>query len=285
MLRRKISFILEFVGIRSFVHHYIKRQVSYRFRSQFNYALYEYDNGKKLGARLQELEFKLSSYQLDVGCGLGGVPVAFAETMRSALIVGLDLNKDYLNVAKRLAKEKLVENVNFVRGDAHSLCFRDQSFDAAVSTHTLEHVKDPFRCLEEIERVLKDQGMIYMSFHPFWGPTGGHLYVYLPFPWIHYLPKQLIKLLLVKAPRLGTLDPNAEYDQFLELNKCTTKDIISYIDKLGFDVKEQNLNYLLPRLALEFLCLQYSCILRKKALQKLKVMQNIEGVNSEWYEN
>lgn len=42
------------------------------------------------------------------------------------------------------------------------LPFRDASFDAVFSLAVLEHVKNPFRCAEEIMRVLKPGGRLYV---------------------------------------------------------------------------------------------------------------------------
>ncbi len=45
--------------------------------------------------------------------------------------------------------------------DGHDLPFRDGSIDAVVAQAVLEHVADPWRCVEEIHRVLKPNGIVY----------------------------------------------------------------------------------------------------------------------------
>ena len=45
--------------------------------------------------------------------------------------------------------------------DAHDLPFADRSFDGVVIQAVLEHVVDPYRCVEEVYRVLKDDGLVY----------------------------------------------------------------------------------------------------------------------------
>jgi SAM-dependent methyltransferase len=45
--------------------------------------------------------------------------------------------------------------------DAHDLPFSDESFDVVVIQAVLEHVIDPFKCVEEIHRVLKLGGIVY----------------------------------------------------------------------------------------------------------------------------
>ncbi|MGZ8215942.1 class I SAM-dependent methyltransferase [Methylomagnum sp.] len=50
--------------------------------------------------------------------------------------------------------------------DAHDLPFVDDSFDAVIVNAVLEHVADPYRCVEEIHRVLR-QGAHVFSVTPF----------------------------------------------------------------------------------------------------------------------
>lgn len=45
--------------------------------------------------------------------------------------------------------------------DAHDIPFEDSSFDGIIIQAVLEHVCDPFRCVEEIHRVMKPNGLIY----------------------------------------------------------------------------------------------------------------------------
>lgn len=54
--------------------------------------------------------------------------------------------------------------------DAHDLPFEAASFDACVACAVLEHVLDPYRCVEEIRRVLKPGGYVYAE-TPFMQPV------------------------------------------------------------------------------------------------------------------
>lgn len=59
--------------------------------------------------------------------------------------------------------------------DAHSLPFRNGYFDGVVAVAVLEHVADPYRCVDEIRRVLSDGGLVY-AVTPFLQPVhmGAH---------------------------------------------------------------------------------------------------------------
>jgi SAM-dependent methyltransferase/uncharacterized protein YbaR (Trm112 family) len=45
--------------------------------------------------------------------------------------------------------------------DAHDIPFCDGSFDGVIVQAVLEHVADPYRCVSEIYRVLKPNGLVY----------------------------------------------------------------------------------------------------------------------------
>jgi SAM-dependent methyltransferase/uncharacterized protein YbaR (Trm112 family) len=45
--------------------------------------------------------------------------------------------------------------------DAHNIPFKEDSFDALIVQAVLEHVVDPVRCVDEIHRVLKKDGLVY----------------------------------------------------------------------------------------------------------------------------
>jgi ubiquinone/menaquinone biosynthesis C-methylase UbiE len=45
--------------------------------------------------------------------------------------------------------------------DSHDIPFADGTFDGIIVQAVLEHVLDPYRCVEEFHRVLKPNGVIY----------------------------------------------------------------------------------------------------------------------------
>ena len=61
------------------------------------------------------------------------------------------------------------ENVQCI-ADAHDLPFPDFSFDACIVVAVLEHVADPYRCVDEIRRILCPGGYVY-SDTPFMQPV------------------------------------------------------------------------------------------------------------------
>lgn len=45
--------------------------------------------------------------------------------------------------------------------DAHDIPFEPESFDVVIAQAVLEHVADPYRCVEEFHRILKPMGIVY----------------------------------------------------------------------------------------------------------------------------
>lgn len=64
--------------------------------------------------------------------------------------------------------------------DAHDIPFADGSFDGVVAQAVLEHVISPYRCVEEIYRVLGTQGLVYAE-TPFMQQVHGGRYDFTRF--------------------------------------------------------------------------------------------------------
>jgi SAM-dependent methyltransferase len=114
---------------------------------------------------------------------------AFARSLSEAPIPGHDFDPMEVILAEKPDAEVLVigsgererrghityTDVAFARNvhcicDAHDLPFPDGKFDAVLAEAVLEHVCDPQRCVAEITRVLKPQGMVW-AVTPFLQPV------------------------------------------------------------------------------------------------------------------
>ena len=67
----------------------IKAHADLRFRSEYDYALFEYYRSAKVFAFLDQTGVRLEGRVLDMGCGGGGMPLSFAE--EAASVVAIDL--------------------------------------------------------------------------------------------------------------------------------------------------------------------------------------------------
>jgi ubiquinone/menaquinone biosynthesis C-methylase UbiE len=87
---------------------------------------------------------------LEVGCGEG----ALAATMsRTATVTACDI------VVRREVRDRC-PTVSFQEANVERLPFRDDEFDTVVSTHTLEHVRDVRRAIDELRRVARQRVIV-----------------------------------------------------------------------------------------------------------------------------
>ena len=98
---------------------------------------------------------------LEVGCGRGGGAAYIARYLKPKQMTGLDRTPSAIEFARRhFASEK---NLRFVEGDAHSLPFEDNSFDAVVNIESAQHYADIDRFLREVHRVLRPGGHLLIA--------------------------------------------------------------------------------------------------------------------------
>src|SRR5688500_8906951 len=108
----------------------IRRHASVRFRSEYDYAVFEYWRSAKVLAYLEKAGITRFDRVLDSGCGGGGMCVSFAEEAR--FVVGIEPSDRFRDVGTRLASEKGVANVTFAYGDGTALPFADGAFDLVL---------------------------------------------------------------------------------------------------------------------------------------------------------
>ncbi len=91
---------------------------------------------------------------LDVGTGTGFIALLLAELGHE--VVGIDLSKGMLEVAKEKARKAGIE-VEFKLGDAENLPFSDDSFDAVICRHLLWTLPNPQKAVEDWCRVARQK--------------------------------------------------------------------------------------------------------------------------------
>ena len=159
----------------------IRRYASVRFRSEYDYAVFEYWRSAKVLANLEKAGITRFDRVLDDGCGGGGMCVSFAEEAR--WVVGIEPGERFRDVGTRLAAEKGVTNVTFTNADGTALPFRTGAFDLVLSHSVIEHVANPREYLKEARRVLAPGGAMLLNTAPYLSSSGSHLPTYrLPFP-------------------------------------------------------------------------------------------------------
>jgi SAM-dependent methyltransferase len=110
---------------------------------------------------------------LDVGGGPGYFADAFEQAGARYVALDSDLGELSAAGAPRGAS---------VLGSGLQLPFRTGSVDICYSSNVLEHVPRPWAMADEMVRVTKPGGLVFISYTTWYGPWGGHETA----PW-HYL--------------------------------------------------------------------------------------------------
>lgn len=120
------------------------RKILSRYLPKIKTHISNHKNFQKLSNLLSKNGKKF--YVLIIGSGFGGKGLEILRLNQLSNIISSDVSLS--------AQTDLI-------CDAHDLPFKDKTFDAVICQAVLEHVADPFMCVEEIHRVLKSNGYVF----------------------------------------------------------------------------------------------------------------------------
>ena len=101
----------------------------------------------------RELMLSFSDVVLDIGCDKGDL-VSFLRPFCKK-IIGIDINKEVIERSK---------NKDLMVMDARKTNFPDNYFTKIVSSMTIEHIPDLKKTFEEIDRIIKPQGLVVLHY-------------------------------------------------------------------------------------------------------------------------
>ena len=143
-----------------------------------------------------------------------------------------DINKPKL-LLKKYPKLK------FVRFDfTKKFPFKNNQFDFIFCLSTIEHIRNPLFFLKECERILKSRGVLFLTFPPFYSPTGGHSVK--PF---HYLGEKLAIKLANKIKGKNIKSYEKMFGDW-GLYRLKIKDLKNLVRKTNFKIKDVWVRYL-----------------------------------------
>lgn len=96
---------------------------------------------------------------LDVGCG-AGYAMRKATDELNCKSVGIDPQPGGHGVGRY---SELDKSLNIIQGISEKIPFGDSEFDVVYSSHVLEHVNDEQKSLQEMGRVMKNDGVLIIG--------------------------------------------------------------------------------------------------------------------------
>ena len=114
-------------------------------------------------AVLDALNLKPGDRVLEVGVGTG---LSLQLYPRDVRITGIDVSREMLDKAReRVARRNLGHVEGLLEMDAERMEFPDASFDKVVAMYVVSVVERPAKLLEELHRVCKPDGEIFIVNH------------------------------------------------------------------------------------------------------------------------
>lgn len=151
----------------------------------------------------QDAEFTEHSGEkvLEVGVGLGTDLIEYAKG--GAKVYGIDLGEEQVNLTRMNFELRQLSYCELSAQDAMNIQYPDKFFDVVYSFGVLHHAPDTEKCIQEIHRILKDDGHAIVMLY-----ARG---------WKHYIKRCLIQgLIMGKYFQLGSWQ--AVYNDASEVN-------------------------------------------------------------------
>lgn len=130
----------------------------------------EADMGFKRRVRylFRALDIQPTDAVLDAGCGRGFF-MKYVTELAPCKLFGVDLDFEHLEIA---LDQNRARGASVARSYIDPLPFPNNAFDKVIFSEVLEHLPDDWGGLQEIKRVLKPGGMVYLTVpnhnYPFW---------------------------------------------------------------------------------------------------------------------
>lgn len=125
-----------------------------------NYALTAIERGLVLRKIVSKFICVDNAKILDVGCGEGGISIAFGRGGKTE-VYSIDIELSRIYKSKVRAREEKT-SINFLLADALNLPFRKGAFNIVICNDVIEHVPKPEQLVNEIRRILRNGGFLYL---------------------------------------------------------------------------------------------------------------------------
>src|SRR5437763_1680881 len=117
---------------------------------------------RRIERAINHMNIQETDLVLDLGVGTG---VSLNYYPRRGRIIGVDLSAGMLRKAREKIRENQLENAFVFQANALELPFADSTFDHVFLSHVISVVSDPYRLVQEAQRVAKENARIVIVNH------------------------------------------------------------------------------------------------------------------------
>ena len=118
---------------------------------------------KQLELILKSLRIDNGYRVLDLGTGSGYLAFPIANRYPNSYVIGLDIVQQALHMNRQKTQDNGMKNIRFESYDGLTLPFDDSSIDIVVSRYAVHHFPTIEYAFQEIARVLKRGGQLFVS--------------------------------------------------------------------------------------------------------------------------
>lgn len=101
---------------------------------------------------------------LDIGCGIGILSSQFAaQCLPAGTVTAIDASEDQLNIAKKIAKDANISNINFLNISAINNDQVKEKFDVIYCRFVLHHLQDPADAIKKITSLMHPESILILE--------------------------------------------------------------------------------------------------------------------------
>lgn len=131
-----------------------------KFKGFLEYAKNSINRGEQIIQQIKPFVALPGQKILDIGCGEGGVAIAFANA--GCLVTAIDKDSDSIEMARRRSEEERV-TLNILQKNAEEMDFSQAFFDGALLVDSLEYILRPDLIFKHLRHMLKPGGFCYIA--------------------------------------------------------------------------------------------------------------------------
>lgn len=117
--------------------------------------IFRYIENKRIKKLIETADLKDTDKVIEIGCGAGHI----LERIPKGKLFGIDIS----DIQIKRARKKLGSRIELAKSPGENTPYEDRYFDKILCSEVIEHVLDPLPLLKEMQRILKDNGILSLS--------------------------------------------------------------------------------------------------------------------------